>query len=151
MVKSASSKDVLWYFWNGFKVVLLFSSFPCWVCLFFHHFNCPKIEHQCLTFNFNLDLDHSTQRCNTSELDFIPLTKHCRSVAYLCKHGPCSVGFDASSLCFGWEFVSVLDRNCLVLLLFNVRKGSLSAYCSNNTLKHIMFSLSMIFEQKAFS
>lgn len=99
MVKSGSSKDVLWYFWDGFKVVLLFFFIPLLSSPLFHHFNPPKIEHQCLTFNFNLDLDHSTQKCNTSELDFMPLTKHCRRVAYLCKHGPCSVGFDASSLC----------------------------------------------------
>lgn len=69
----------------------------------FYHCDCPKIEHQCLTFYFNLDLDHSAQGCNTSELDFILLSKHCRRVAHLCKHGPCSVGLDASSLCVGRE------------------------------------------------
>lgn len=107
IVKSANSKDILWYFWVGFKVVVVLFLIPLLSLLFFYHFNCPKIEHQCLTFNFNLDLDHSTQGFNTSELDFILLTKHCRRVAYLCKHGPCSVGLDASTLCFGQESLCV--------------------------------------------
>lgn len=60
--------DSKWWF---FRLLIPLLSLP------FYHFNCPKIEHQCRTFNFNLDLDHSAEGCNTSELDFILLTKHC--------------------------------------------------------------------------
>lgn len=82
--------------------LLLFIRLPS---LPLYHFDRPKIEHQCLAFNFNLDLDHSAQGCNTSELDFV-LTKHCRRVAHLCKHGPCSVCprcLHGSPLCLGHE------------------------------------------------
>lgn len=133
MVKSVNSKDILWYFWDGFKVVVLSLFIPL-LSLPFYHFNCPKIEHQCRAFNFNLDLDHSAEGCNTSELDFLLLTKQCGRAAYLCKHGPCSVGPDASALCLGRESLRLYVWDCHGLPLFNVRTGALLS--SNDALTH---------------
>lgn len=63
-------------------------------------------------------------------LDFV-LTKHCRRVAYLCKHGPCSVCPLASmTRRFVWvmkAFVCMFWNYCLLLLLFKMKAGSLSS------------------------